>query len=435
MRYSRMIVVREVSLVIVWHATSNIIRYIKSLLFAELPKAKEIGGHHLRYKMKLKDCKMIVRVRPGFGESFDEQALDSFGRLYIRGLLRPKIVRKNVVDFIGPVGISLYDRLQKPCDKRDFLFIIEQVAIMLENLEMNRLSINRLVMDPRYIYLNEQTKEMQFLYIPCSVSQLNDGIVSLMDFVVCAPGAATMDSDFLARFNYYIKNLKQLTYQSIESFVKREDRKIVDLLRSHHRGESGFIRGDEISSAHNSKSDDAEETALLQEDTALLDEGTSLLNEDSTSMLDGTALLNWQGNDIIEETCLLNEGTALLCELHSTELEDGTCLLTETDHSAPVGLSYATLQRIRTDETIRVDKPVFRIGKERSYVDYFVPDNAAVSRSHADIITRGNRYYIVDLNSKNRTYVNEVPIEPNCETEICDGDGIRLGNEEFVFRT
>ena len=94
---------------------------------------------------------------------------------------------------------------------------------------------------------------------------------------------------------------------------------------------------------------------------------------------------------------------------------------------------FPTLLRVLTNEKISVNKPVFRIGKEKSYVDYFVASNVAVSRSHADIITRGNKYYVKDLNSKNYTYVNDEMIPIQTEIEIKSGDRLRLGNEEFVF--
>ena len=95
---------------------------------------------------------------------------------------------------------------------------------------------------------------------------------------------------------------------------------------------------------------------------------------------------------------------------------------------------YPELFRVLTGESITVNKPVFRIGKERSYVDYFVTNNNAVSRSHADIITRESGYFVIDLNSKNRTYINNQALAVQVETAINDGDMLRLGNEEFVFR-
>ena len=91
------------------------------------------------------------------------------------------------------------------------------------------------------------------------------------------------------------------------------------------------------------------------------------------------------------------------------------------------------LLRIKNNERIELNKPVFRIGKERSYVDYFVSDNTAVSRSHANIINKDNKFYIVDTNSTNHTYVNGSMIQSNVETKIEDGTKIRLANEDFEF--
>ena len=72
--------------------------------------------------------------------------------------------------------------------------------------------------------------------------------------------------------------------------------------------------------------------------------------------------------------------------------------------------------------------------KKKSYVDYFVSDNTAVSRSHANIITRDSKYYVMDTNSTNHTYVNGKMIQSNIEVEIENGDKIRFGNEDFEFR-
>lgn len=92
------------------------------------------------------------------------------------------------------------------------------------------------------------------------------------------------------------------------------------------------------------------------------------------------------------------------------------------------------LIRSKNNENIPLNKPIFRIGKERSYVDYFIGDNTAVSRSHANIISREDNYFVVDTNSTNHTYVNGVMIQSNTETEIHHGDKIRLANEDFEFR-
>ena len=92
------------------------------------------------------------------------------------------------------------------------------------------------------------------------------------------------------------------------------------------------------------------------------------------------------------------------------------------------------LIRMKNNENINLDKPVFRIGKEKSYVDYFIGDNTAISRSHANIVCRDGECFIVDTNSTNHTYLNGSMIQSNVETKLTHGDIVRLANEEFEFK-
>ena len=92
------------------------------------------------------------------------------------------------------------------------------------------------------------------------------------------------------------------------------------------------------------------------------------------------------------------------------------------------------LMRSKNNEKISLNKPVFRIGKEKSYVDYFIGDNTAISRSHANFIIREGKYFVVDTNSTNHTYVNGAMIQSNVETQLSHGDKVRLANEDFEFK-
>lgn len=92
------------------------------------------------------------------------------------------------------------------------------------------------------------------------------------------------------------------------------------------------------------------------------------------------------------------------------------------------------LIRVKNNEKIPLNKQVFRIGKERSYVDYFIGDNTAISRSHANIVNHNGEFYVVDTNSTNHTYVNGGMIQSNVETKLSHGTKIRLANEDFEFR-
>ena len=50
-----------------------------------------------------------------------------------------------------------------------------------------------------------------------------------------------------------------------------------------------------------------------------------------------------------------------------------------------------------------------------------------------NIIKKEAKYYVVDTNSTNHTYINGAMIPCNQEIEIMSGDKLRLANEEFEF--
>lgn len=106
---------------------------------------------------------------------------------------------------------------------------------------------------------------------------------------------------------------------------------------------------------------------------------------------------------------------------------------TVLNKTAIITMPTPYLVRIKTKEKITIDKPIFRIGKEKSYVDYFISDNTAISRSHANIITREERFFIVDTNSTNHTFIDGQMIPSNSECEIVHGARLRLANEDFEF--
>lgn len=364
----------------------------------------------MRYKAKTKDCHLIVKAKASWGEEIDEKALDAFARIYLRGFLKPKVIKKNVVEYSGPVGISLYERLKKPISKRDFLFIMEQIVVAVQKIHSNNLALNKVVLDIHYVFINDVTKEIQFLYIPSSKDVENPGVVAFIESIVYSViPAAEKDTEFVSRFIYFLKGQKTFKPELIEKHIAKEDRSVVNTIKKQNAGQSGFMTSKQkhYYEHYDGQGGDDDPTGLLDED----DEPTGILSGEDD---EATGYLC---DDDDEATALLGQ-----------DEEDGTALLDESH-----GVHYPSLFRVLTEEKICINKPVFRLGKERSYVDYFVTNNNAVSRSHADIITRGNKYFVIDLNSKNHTYINDQIIAVQYETEICDEDRLKLGNEEFIF--
>lgn len=376
----------------------------------------------MKFKAKAKDCQLIIKVKTSFGENIDAKELDRFSRIYLRGFLKPKLVKRNLIEYTGPVGVSFYERLKKPITKRDFLFILEQVVVAIQKLQANNFGISGLVMNLQNVYINEVTKEVQFLYVPTVNGMQNMNLIEFLETIVYSVKPTDeKDNEFVSRFVYFFRAMKPFDINKVESFVAKEDRSVVNTIKKQNAGQSGFMTNkqqhyyEHYDDKDNADGDEA--TGLLTQDedaTGLLsdeqDEATGLLDDEATGLL------------INDE----DVATGLLIE---NQDDEATGLLNEQNS----GVCYPTLFRILTEERISINKPVFRLGKEKSYVDYFVTNNIAVSRSHADIITRNNRYFVKDLNSKNHTYINGEELPVHYEIEIHNGDQLKLGNEEFIF--
>lgn len=74
------------------------------------------------------------------------------------------------------------------------------------------------------------------------------------------------------------------------------------------------------------------------------------------------------------------------------------------------------------------------VGKMRDYVDQ-VLDDSSVSRMHARFAMEGDgKITVRDLNSTNGTWLNGERLRPNESRTLQQGDHLRLGRMEFIFR-
>ncbi len=456
----------------------------------------------MKYKSKIKNGRLIIKAKIPSGLPINKQELDFFGRKILRGFFKTEQIKSGVLEFSGPIGISVSERLKRPINKYDFFFIIEQIVDNTQKLQKNNLPWNKVVWDINSSFINEATKELQLIYLPVSTANPDCGDVMtfIENIAYLSQPADEHDSDFVSRFVYFLRSINGFNPQKIEDYIKTEDRNVVNTIKKHRANSSGFItdKRRDYYDHYSNKSDDRDVSTEVIPENDDKDDSTGLLvekcadifsskeyvatdfsaEEDATGLLvengantfsskeyvatdfsaeeDATGLLVENGANTFtskeyvatdfsaeeDATGLLTEeeydgATGLLAEEDACE-EDATGLLNESEAGSSVYGSYKaphfpSLYRILTNETISVNKPVFRLGKEKSYVDYFVNNNNAVSRSHADIVTRGTKCFVVDLNSKNRTYINGQVLPVNCEVEITDGDHLKLGNEEFVF--
>lgn len=126
---------------------------------------------------------------------------------------------------------------------------------------------------------------------------------------------------------------------------------------------------------------------------------------------------------------MFKEGnTRLLSEIPSanTDKSNGS-VSADCDELVPA------LIRIKNGEKTVIEKSLFKIGTSRESCDMVISDNRYISRIHAYIVTRNGRYFIIDRNSTNKTYVDGNAIPAETEVELFDNTSVKLANEDMMF--
>ena len=103
-------------------------------------------------------------------------------------------------------------------------------------------------------------------------------------------------------------------------------------------------------------------------------------------------------------------------------------LFTET-----VAVGTCSITRKDNNEKITINVSPFVIGTKPDSCNYVVTDNKYVGRNHARIMVQDGKYFFVDNNSTNKSYVNGTQAPPQTSIQLKNGDEIKLANLSFTF--
>ena len=383
-----------------------------------------------KLKVKFKNSQITVKSKLSKDEQINAREVEILNSKIIRGIMKPTVEGEKKLSYLSPGGIKLEAYLKKGITKNDFFLVIAQILEAVKSIVRNSFNINNLILNMKYVFVNEMTHELHFVYQPIYSSAISSDLASFL-YDVAYSVTLVLNEDYKCVNNFiaYLKGLQAVSVINIEKYlldvypqiykqVKRQKYGQSEYLGSFKNGKDIYYDMDkrrkptpladyDSTSLFSEKNDKDEATALLMEDVK--DTPTSLLDDDNN---EPTSLL------VDDE----DEATSLLID------DEATSLLSEGPQ-----ITYPYLIRKNSFDRMDINKPVFRIGKERSYVDCFVANNNAISRIHADIITKNNSFFVKDENSTNGTYVNGNRLSPNEEVQVFDGDIITFANEEFEF--
>ena len=327
-----------------------------------------------KLKVSIKKSTVTAMMKAGRKERINETELSQLARIKPCGIMHVTKTKKDSVIYTCPANINLTDRLKKAISKYDFFFMIEQIVIMVEDVYNNGLNVNSVRFNMDDVYINEMTKEMYFIYFPIVGGQESADIVGFIENIIYTmTPVINEDTNYISRFMYYVRSFHGFNGNAIEKFISREERAVVNVLKN--------------------KAVTMQQTMQQQ-----------IMQQVMQGSMDGTTVLS----------------------------DDGISVQ-QIQQMQPVNYHFASLTRQVTGEKIELGKPSFVLGKNPEKSDYAVADNTNISRVHAVITMRNGRYYVMDQNSTNGTFINGRIIKAGQETEILPGDCLMLANEEFIF--
>ena len=327
-----------------------------------------------KLKVSIKRSTVTAMMKAGRKERINETELSQLARIKPCGIMHVTKTKKDSVTYTCPANINLTDRLKKAVSKYDFFFMMEQIVIMVQDVYNNGLNVNSVCFNMDDVYINEMTKEMYFIYFPIVGGQESADIVGFIENIIYTmTPVINEDTNYISRFMYYVRSFHGFNGNAIEKYISREERAVVNVLKN---------------------------TAVTMQQTMQ----QQIMQQVMQGSMDGTTVLS----------------------------EDGISVQ-QIQQMQPVNYHFASLTRQVTGEKIELGKPSFVLGKNPEKSDYAVADNTNISRVHAVITARNGRYYVMDQNSTNGTFINGRIIKAGQETEILPGDCLMLANEEFIF--
>lgn len=333
--------------------------------------------------------------------------------------------------------------------KKMFLDFVHKIAVEIKECEKNMINANNLDLQSDRIFIDPQTKKVMCVFWPIVNNQRDE---PPQNFLKRLPYELKFDpnenSEYLHIYNEFFNSLTPFSVNSFDKMILRLlGRNSSDGLKTPSEKFSGGLCGEGSSNMYTPlkrKNADIEYDPFAQNDGNAAGNGSggSVWAEGQRIFCTACGRENPAGSNF----CIYC-GTKLHTECREQTPEpqrlnavpDGTTVLGNNSGTVVLGYDeadepvYPALIRERTGGSFPVDKPDFKIGAEQRKCDLFIGDNRYISRTHADIITHDGRYYIVDKNSTNKTFVDGKVIPPDTETEIFPGTKIRLADEDFTF--
>lgn len=431
-----------------------------------------------KFKVIERQGQIGIRCKLGSSEAINSSEILYFSQHYIRGLMQPTVEDAGRLFFIGAQGVPLSRFLRNPIGKDHFFMIAAQIMETYKSAVNNGLNPSNIVFDPDNIIIDSNSGELFFVYAAIYGNPpLNGGCPFAMNLIASNISFASQEEyNAVANFMSFVNSSPQFSVKATEEYIMNASPVTYSIIPRQEFNESPapsaavpaadpgavpppeayapqyaapapevypapaapsemFSPGETFpaSTAPVPPAEAPDEERLkinMGAAPAAVPESISDAPTIPPSMSAPAAAPEAPAEPAAAEEPPLSSKEPLSAEaptLDRAAETSETMPVTEPAEPEPI------LTRRSTGDTFRIDKPVFRIGKERAKVDLCVTDNKTVSRVHATVLKRGGECFVKDNNSTNRTFINGTPIPVQTEIKLKNGDVLKLSNEEFDF--
>lgn len=360
-------------------------------------------------------------------DEFDTFAIRIISEKKIEGII-PMVRRGNELGYcltgLKPLEEAA-EHIREYSDKDELLSLLGKIILTASRISAYGLISDKLVINPKHIYVKPDTGEVFLMYYPLMRAEL-DNVDSCLDSIISL--CQTLKGDSGSRTDYMQSQQNQgfgILKENQEAFYRYKNDG-----RMTQPGEGTEQETEDYGYCKDINDIIGEKISESRAVYGRVDEVLGVGGYAGTEIFDALqSKAEYGSGSGTNENKKCDEGAENSREDYEDNQEKSACKpYNFYNKENPV------LIRKKSNTLININRNIFKLGKDREYVDYCIDDNGAVSRSHAQLVRREDGFYIEDNESLNYTYVNGVRVMPNQSVRLSDDSLIQLADEIFIFR-
>lgn len=301
----------------------------------------------------------------------------------------------------------------------EYLSLCLKIIETCKQLSTYQLVNKGLLLDVNYIYVNPESFNAEFVYLPVYMEALS--IQALTDFfrvLLFSNIVDITDSDFI---------------QAIVDKLNQDYASMAQLEASITNLKNGCVDEPEITQISTKKKSWISKALLKLTGKSAPPSANPAPH--AYKPINQAADTPNTANMLSQKQVVSVPAAESKSEERNPELDDYYATMLMPRENQPAEVPKLDHVKVSGKETIFLNISPFRIGKLPDRVHY-VCTNSKISKIHAEFSIIENKVYVTDLNSLNGTYINgsEIRIQSNVPTFLKNNDKITFADEDFYLR-